>query len=418
MRFLFIHQNFPGQFTFVARALAARGHEVVALGVNKAPELKGVRYVQHRPEPLPSLPGAQPLIGALNEWHVKVARGHSAAAAMRGLRGEGFVPDVVAVHPGWGEALFVRDVFPKARMLAYAEYFYGTEGGDTDFDPEFADGAGPYDGERLHIKNTHLLHALSDCDVALSPTEFQRSRHPAWAQPRIKVIHDGIDTTHFKPNPQATLQLAKAGRKFQAGDEVITFVARQLEPYRGYHVFMRALPLLQQLRPNAHVVIVGGEGASYGAQPPAGKTWRGIFLDEVGAKLDMQRIHYVGQVPHQVLTGLMQVSAAHVYLTYPFVLSWSLLEAMSIGCLVVGSDTAPLREVVQDGVNGLLVDFFDHEALARRVADALERRAQLQPLRDAARDTVVRRFDLRTHCLPALVGLLEGMGAAAQVPPT
>jgi glycosyltransferase involved in cell wall biosynthesis len=426
MRYLFIHQNFPGQFAFVAPALAARGHEVVALGINKAPEIKGVRHVTHRPEPIAPLAGAHPLKAGLEEWHVKVARGHSAAAAMRRLRDEGFVPDVVAVHPGWGEALFVRDVFPAARMLAYGEYYYGTPGGDTDFDPEFGGSPSPHDGERLHIKNTHLLHALSDCDLALSPTEFQRSRHPAWAQPKIRVIHDGINTALFRPNPQATIQLAGAKRTFKVGDELVTFVARQLEPYRGYHIFMRALPILQRLRPDAHVLIVGGEGASYGAQPPAGQTWRNIFLKEVAGQLDMGRVHYVGQVPHQVLTGLMQVSAAHVYLTYPFVLSWSLLEAMSIGCLVVGSATAPLQEVVQDGVNGLLTDFFDPEALAHRIAYALEHRAALQHLRAAARETVVQRFDLQSRCLPALVGLLEGMAAAGgasapampQVPPT
>ena len=197
------------------------------------------------------------------------------------------------------------------------------------------------------------------------------------------------------------------GPVLRPGDEVVTFVARQLEPYRGYHIFMRALPLLQKLRPNVRVVIVGADGTSYGAAPPKGQTWKNIFLAEVQDKLDMERVHFVGRVPHDVLTQLMQVSALHIYLTYPFVLSWSLLEAMSIGCLVLGSDTAPVREVIQHGRNGLLTPFFDVEALANSAADALARGKDLQSLREAARATVVEGFDLATHCLPEQVAMLE-----------
>jgi glycosyltransferase involved in cell wall biosynthesis len=257
------------------------------------------------------------------------------------------------------------------------------------------------------VKNTHLLHALNACDLAISPTQFQKSQHPAWAQDRIHVIHEGIDTERFRPDPAASVHLKTAGVTLRAGEEVVTFVVRQLEPYRGYHIFMRALPLLQRLRPNARVVLVGGDGTSYGSAPPEGKTWKDIFLAEVASQLDMSRIHFVGRVPHAALTQLMQVSAAHVYLTYPFVLSWSLMEAMSIGCLIVGSDTAPVREVIENGRNGVLTDFFDFEALARCTADALERREELAPLRAAARDTIVRGYDLAAHCLPAQVALLE-----------
>jgi glycosyltransferase involved in cell wall biosynthesis len=310
-------------------------------------------------------------------------------------------------HSGWGEALFVKDVFPKARLAVYAEYYYGTPGGDTGFDPEFSTADSLLAQQRVHVKNTHLLHALNDCDFAVSPMHFQKERHPAWAQERIHVIHEGIDTRRFRPDPKASVQLQNASVVLRPGDEVVTFVVRQLEPYRGYHVFMRALPLLQKLRPNARVVLVGSEGTSYGAAPPKGKTWKEIFLAEVQQQLDMSRVHFVGRVPHEVLTQLMQVSALHVYLTYPFVLSWSLLEAMSIGCLVLGSDTAPVREVIEHGRNGLLTPFFEVEALAHAAADALARGAQLAPLRDAARQTIVQDYDLATHCLPELVALLE-----------
>jgi glycosyltransferase involved in cell wall biosynthesis len=410
MRYLFVHQNFPAQFRHVATALAARGHEVVALGVNRSAEqFPGVKHLLY-PQPVLDAkePSAHPLAVAMDELRSKAIRGEAAARAMDSLRAGGFVPDVVVAHPGWGEALFIRDVFPQARLAVYAEYYYGGEGGDTGFDPEFMNET-LTSRERVHIKNSHLLHALNDCDVAISPTQFQKDRHPEWARSRIRVIHEGIDTQRFTPNAQAQLTLQNAGVTIRHGDEVVTFVVRQLEPYRGYHIFMRALPLLQQLRPNARVVLVGDHGTSYGASPPAGQTWKNIYLSEVQDRLDMSRVHFVGRVPHATLTELMRVSALHVYLTYPFVLSWSLLEAMSIGCLVLGSDTAPVREVIEHGRNGLLTPFFDVEALARNAADALERRAELAPLREAARRTVVEGYDLATRCLPAQVELLESL---------
>ena len=407
MRYLFVHQNFPGQFSHVATALAARGHDVVALGVNKpARPVPGVRHVIYRQHVPAAVAPASPLGCGLDELRLKVARGEAAARAMQALQKEGWEPDVVVAHPGWGETFFTKDVFPAAKLVVYAEYFYGNQDGDVGFDPEFSQRS-VVTAQRVRVKNTHLIHALSDCDLAISPTQFQKSQHPEWAQERIRVIHEGIDTRRFRPNAQASVHLNTAGVTLRAGDEVVTFVVRQLEPYRGYHIFMRALPLLQQLRPNARVVLVGAEGISYGSAPPKGKTWKDIFLAEVAPRLDMSRIHFVGHVPHAVLTQLMQVSAAHVYLTYPFVLSWSLMEAMSIGCLIVGSDTAPVRELIEHGRNGILTDFFDFQALARCTANALERRGELAPLRAAARETIVRGYDLASQCLPAQVALLE-----------
>ena len=407
MHILLIHQNFPAQFRHLAPALAAAGHEVVALTVNPhAGHLPGVRIVDYRAR-LTERAGRQAAAGN-DEWQAKAIRGAAAADAMEGLKASGFRPDVVFAHPGWGEALFVRSVFPDARLLVHAEYFYGTAGGDVGFDPEFQS-ASPDNDRRVIVKNTHLLHALNACDAAVSPTEFQRNRHPAWAQERIQVIHEGIDTARFHPNPDAWIQLRTAGIKLRQGDEVITFVARQLEPYRGFHIFMRALPLIQKLRPQARVVLVGGEGTSYGAAAPPGQTWRKIFLAEVAGQVDLSRVHFVGKVPHHLLTQLMQVSAAHVYLTYPFVLSWSMLEAMSIGCLVVGSNTAPVREVIEDGRNGLLTDFFDPERLAHRVAFALENRSRLGSLREAARQTAIDRYDLTSICLPRQIEFTLGI---------
>lgn len=414
MRILFIHQNFPGQFRHLAPVLAGLGHQVIALTINQPTvRLEGVAVVRYSVE-APRDPARIPGVQELDDWHVKVMRGKAAASAMQALQEQGFVPDIVFAHPGWGEALFVKDVFPATRLLVYGEYYYGAEGGDTCFDPEFSQPS-LANSQRITLKNTHLLHALSACDAALSPTEFQKAQHPAWAQEKVRVIHDGIDTRHFRPNPSAWVQLKSAGLTLRAGDEVITFVVRHLEPYRGYHIFMRALPLLQKLRPQARIVIVGGDGVSYGAAAPRGDSWKAIFLKEVSDRLDLGRIHFVGKVPHNLLTQLMQISAVHVYLTYPFVLSWSLLEAMSIGCLIVGSDTAPVREVIEHEKNGILVDFFDPESLANRVAYTLENAEKLKPLRVAARETVVRNYDFQSICLPAQVEFVLGRQAAGGV---
>ncbi len=406
MKILFVHQNFPAQFRHLAPALAARGHEVRALGSHlQDPRLPGVQYlrVQQPAAPAPGLPKPSPALAGLP---LHISRGEAVAQALQGLMAAGFVPDLIYSHPGWGESLFLRDACPTARQVLFAEYYYGAPGGDSHFDPEF-NKPSLQAQMRTRIKNTHLLHALSIADIAISPTEFQRSQHPDWVQPRMKVIHDGIDTTRFVPNPNAVVRLQKAALTLRPGDEVVTFVARHLEPYRGYHTFMRSLPLLLRLRPQAQVLIVGGDGVSYGASAPAGKTWKQIFYAEVAGQLDARRVHFVGRLPHELLTQMLQVSAAHVYLTYPFVLSWSLLEAMSIGCLIVGSRTAPLQEVVEHGRNGLLTDFFDHDALAHTVANALERRPLLATLREAARSDVIDRYDLNSRCLPQQLALLE-----------
>lgn len=430
MKILFIHQNFPGQFVHLAPALAKLGHEVVALGSRlPAPQLPGVRYLAYVSQPIgPCHPvgagdsgghkgstqnGASaavpiglnppsPVLAIAHSFEGKLARADCAAQAMDKIKTGGFVPDLVIAHSGWGEALFVKAVFPSAHLQIYAEYFYGSDGGDVGFDPEFST-QNVYSRQRTAVNNLHLMQALVGCDAAVSPTQFQKAQHPLTLQSKISVIHDGIDTHRFVPNPRSWVSLENAGIKLTAADEVITFVARQLEPYRGYHTFMRALPELLSRRPNAQVLIVGGDGVSYGSNPPPGYTWKQLFLNEVRAKIDRQRVHFVGSVPHATLTKLLQLSSVHVYLTYPFVLSWSLLEAMSMGCLVVASDTAPVREVIEDGHNGLLIDFFDAQGLAKRVADALAQKQALADCRLQARRTVVQRFDLKSVCLPQLV---------------
>jgi glycosyltransferase involved in cell wall biosynthesis len=318
-----------------------------------------------------------------------------------------FKPDVILAHPGWGETLPLRSMFPQARLLVYCEFYYGTAGRDNGFDPEFA--ATGLDGHvALQLKNATTLLALEDCDHAISPTRWQQSTFPAHYQSKIDIIHEGINCDVARPDAGAVLNLP-SGRELSASDEVVTFVVRNLEPVRGYHIFMRALPRILAQRPKAEIVIVGGDGTSYGAAPPAGSTWKSIFLKEVESQLDLRRVHFLGRVPYHTYIRVLQVSTAHVYLTYPFVLSWSLLEAMSTGCVVIGSDTAPVQEVI-DGKNGILVPFFDVGQWSDRVVDVLSHRERFKPMRAAARQFVSENFDADKICVPRMMSVLRGEG--------
>jgi glycosyltransferase involved in cell wall biosynthesis len=400
---LVVHQNFPGQYRHLAPALLRRGDTVQAIGGPTARPLNGIPLHRYDPMPPGGVPACHPWVSDLQ---TKSLRAEAVGALLERLLADGLRPDLVIGHPGWGELLAVKDLLPDVPVLHQVEFVYQLRGGDADFDPEFPSSSWRQ-RTRLRLRRAVQLLALQDLDWGLAPTPWQASTVPEAYRDRLSVIHEGIDTDAIRPDGPATVRLERAGLCFRPGDEVVTFVARNLEPYRGFHVFMRMVPLLQQLRPQAQVLIVGGDGVSYGSPPAGGGSWRRTLLAELGDKLDRSRLHFVGTVPHPVLHELLRVSACHVYLTYPFVLSWSLLEAMSCGALVVGSDTAPLRDVIRHGENGLLVDFFDGEALARQVAAMLADPEAHRPLRQAARATVVERFDLQRVCLPQQLALVD-----------
>jgi glycosyltransferase involved in cell wall biosynthesis len=399
LKVLFVHQNFPGQFKHLAPALAAMGREVKAMAID-GPGLAGIELHRYKP----GRGTSRDVHPWAAEFETKVIRGEACAAAALKLKAQGFRPDVIVANPGWGESLFLKDVWPDAKLLALLEFYYAARGLDYDFDREFLKADTGRDA-RLRSKNAHMLLTLDAMDWGVCPTQFQRSTVPRAYNDRISVIFDGIDTTMVAPDPAATLLIDR--RTLRAGDEVLTFVNRNLEPYRGYHVFMRALPEMLKRRPNAVALIVGGDEVSYGAAAPAGKTWKQIFLDEVKDRLDLSRVFFLGRIPYASFLKVLQVSRCHVYLTYPFVLGWSCIEAMSAGCLVVGSRTPPVEEVIAHGKNGLLVDFFDTAGLAESAVDALARPAHYDALRATARKTAIERYDLKTICLPQHIALIE-----------
>lgn len=409
-KYLFIHQNFPGQFVHVAAELVRLGHEVVALGI-KGRGLAGVRYLRYAPVPpaqLSSVPEAR-------DFETKIVRGLACAEVMGQLKNSGFTPDVIVAHPGWGESLFCKDVWPTARLIMFAEFFYSSTGADYNFDSEFAHDS-VSDRARLRLKNSVHLQALHAADVVYTPTQWQQSQLPAEYRDKAQVIFDGIDTALVAPDPNVSVRLNRDKITLTVTDEVITFVNRNLEPYRGFHVFMRALPEILRQRPNAHCLIVGRDEVSYGTPPRGGGTWRQVMLAEVASQLPMQRVHFLGGLAYADYLRVIQLSRCHVYLTYPFVLSWSCLEAMSAGRVVVASNTGPVREVIEHGVNGLLVDFFDVKALAKQVVEVLRAPEAVAQLGQRARQTVINRYDLQTQCLPQLMALLalRTSGGAAQ----
>lgn len=411
MRILFVHRHFPGQYKHLAPAVARRpGVSAVGLSLDRAGEVPGVKTIRYRPTR-----GTSPTVHPwVSETETKAIRGEAAARAALKLKADGFTPDVICAHPGWGEALFLKDVWPGARMLGFMEFYYHAEGYDVGFDAEFA-ATSFEDRARLRMKNAAGLLSLDACDWGVSPTHFQKSTYPACWQRKISVIHDGIDTDALRPRPDITATLPD-GATLTARDEVITFINRNLEPYRGFHVFMRALPEIQRRRPSAHVLIIGGTETSYGRRPPGGRSWKDVMLEEVGHGLDLSRVHFLGNVAYPTFVGLMQLSAAHVYLTYPFVLSWSMLEAMSCGALVIGSATPPVMEVIEDGHNGLLVDFFDQRGLADAVDRVLDHPDRMTEVRARARRTVVERYDLKRICLPRHLALIEAV-TKGELPP-
>lgn len=408
----FIHQNFPAQYVHVLRHLAAQpDNQIYFITQANHNELPGIRKLVYKPN-LPPRSGCHAYTIAFD---TAVRTGAAVAEVCQGLRNDGVVPDIVLGHCGWGETLFVKDVFPEVPLLTNFEFFYHPQGADVGFDPEFAPRLGG-DSARLRVRNAVNRLSFAESEWGHTATAWQRSLFPVTMQSRITSLHEGIDTERVTPNPKAWIGLARENLVLSRKDEVITYVSRNLEPYRGFHTFMRALPAILRRRPRAHVLIAGGNGLSYSDPPPYGGTYREMLLAEVGARLDLERVHFLGQIPYETYLNVLQVSSVHIHLTYPFVLSWSFLEAMSAGCSLIASATPPVLEVLHDRENGLAVDFFSIDEICDRVDEILDHPDRMHALGDAARATAIREFDLTAVTLPRWDQLLNAL-VDEQLPP-
>jgi len=398
VKILVVHLGFPGQFKHLIQPLLKRGDEVWVLTPKNRPPLlqHGIhwnRYTWQRG----NSPGIHPLAKDLES---KVTRAEALAEQAEHLRRNGFRPDLILGHPGWGEMLFLHHIWPDTPQLHYVEFFFDVAGTDTDFDDIYAASQTWQHRSKLSIRNAALLPGLETMKAGLTPTSFQHSLLPTWAQLKTTVCHEGVDTAWLAPNRQAAITLSN-GLTLKAGDPITTFVNRTFEPYRGVHIFLKAVATAQKHHPDLQTVMIGSNtpDVSYGQRRKDGRGWLDVMREELGSQIDWSRVHVLGKVPHEQLRLIYQVSAAHVYLTYPFVLSWSLVEAMSCACLVIGSDTLPVREFIRHGENGWLVKFQEHDQLAERILESMNPRnlAKTKRLRYEARQNIVSGYDIR-HC--------------------
>ena len=399
MKFLFLHSSFPGQFLHVSHYLAQNGHQVAFLTLrDDGTELPGVRRVVYKPE----RQVAKETHHYLKGLEKAVLEGQAAYLKAAELKKEGFIPDAILGHSGWGSTLYMKDLFPTSPLIGYFEWYYRAHGSDVEFGPNVT--VTPDDECRIRTMNGPIMLDLYSCDSGISPTWWQHSQFPAEYARKIKVIHEGINTEGCCPSPGRKLVLPRIGLDLSEAREIVTYVGRGMEPYRGFPQFMQAIAELQRRRPHCHIVIVGGEGVFYSAPLPNGQTWKEKMLNELS--LDRSRIHFTGYLGRQEFLTVLQASTVHVYLTRPFVLSWSMLEAMSCGCALVASATPPVQEMVLDGVNGLLVDFFSPKQIADRIEEALVDPVLRSCLAHRARETILERYDLRLT-LPRQIGWIQ-----------
>ncbi|MXN64349.1 glycosyltransferase [Stappia sp. GBMRC 2046] len=408
MHIALVHRKGPAQFRYLAQNFAEDGWKVTLITQSAESRIRGMKIITYAGGTAQEVSG--PAAGS-SLMLPHVSAGSRVAEILSKIASREGAPDIVLGHIAWGGMLFVKDALPDTPALGYCEYYFQPAGGDSGFDP--TESVGLRELQQMRLRNSTQLTTLDQLDGGISPTHWQRSRYPSLYRPRISVIHEGIDTNRARPDHSATFELPD-GTMFAKGDPVITFASRDLEPYRGFPQFMQAASIIAKRNPEARFVVAGGDGVSYGKARDDGLTWREALMRETALPPD--RIHFLGQLPHSSLMRLFQVSAAHIYLTYPFVLSWSFLEAMSCGCAVIASATAPVEEVVSDGENGRLVDFWSPQEIAETTLEILRHPGAFSRMRSAARQTVISRYGLMS-CLNQNRKLIERMtGTRHQYP--
>lgn len=408
---LFVHQNFPAQYKHIAQALAQDNsydvHCLAQIELNQDPKIKNHIY---------KITGSSS--NSINEWAIefetKMIRADAASKKANEMRDNGFSPDLIMLHPGWGEGFFLKELWPEAKIISYAEFYYKTSNCDIDFDKAFIEDVlkkdfkehHEYNKYKLTARNAVFTHSYLNSDYIVCPTAFQKNVLPKLIQKTTNVIHDGIDTDFLKPLDDIEIKIRN--KRLSKKDKIVTYVSRALDPYRGFHIFMETLPAILKNNPDAYVIIVGDETKTgYGAPHPDGIRYKDYYFSKIKDKIDMKRVFFVGRVSYDIFMKIIQISTTHIYLTYPFVLSWSMLEAMSCGALVIGSNTGPVTEVIKHNKNGLIVNFFDKGQIVETVTKVLENTNNFNRLRLNARKTIIDKYDLKTVCLPKHISLIE-----------
>jgi len=380
MRILISHCSYPSQFRRLAPALAAQGHELAFLHHHSewhAPKPEGFRLCRYQVARSGEQAAGHPY---LRRFEDAVAEGQAAYRAARQLAEEGFEPNLIISHAGFGGGLYLGDAFPKAKRISLFEWYYNAFGSDVEFLQK-----GEVDADRqlrLRTWNAHLLMELADCDAAVVPTAWQRDQFPEALRQQLTLVHEGVDLPTLRklridpPPPPPWLPQGD-------GVEVVSYVSRGFEAYRGFPQAMQGLAHLQRCRPSVHVLIAGSDAVCYGAGREDGRSWADWARQEAG--LDLERTHWLGALQTADYLALLAHTQAHLYLTVPFVLSWSLIEAMAVGCPLVASDTAPVQELIRNGEEGLLVPFWDPEAIAQGLQRLLDHPVFASQLGKAAR---------------------------------
>lgn len=403
MNILFVHQNYPGQYRESMPRLAATGeHKIVFLTQRKdspkpADHTVGVYKPAHEPKPD---------TWAFSKWfETTVGNGVGCAQACNSLKKQGFKPDIITGHASWGELIYTKDVWPDVPLVGYFEYYFIPKGGLVGYDPEYPEK--PDIAPRLHTNNAANFLTYVRCESALTASQWQKSVFPAMLHDKMDVCHEGIRTERLLPDHDSNGSLTFGKTILRRGDEIVTYIARNLEPARGFHTMMRSLPRLQALRPKAHVAIIGSDGISYGAKLPDGQTFRGLLTKEMGDSVDWSRVHFLGRLPYSQLIALLKLSNCHVYLTAPFVISWSMMESMALEKTIVATDVDPVKEVLEDGRTAFLTSYFKPLDLAERIADVLAHPDNYRSIGQAARRKVVADYDFLSKCFPQFIGLLN-----------
>lgn len=405
MRYLFVHQNFPGQYLHLLRHLAADpANEIVFISESSTHTIEGVRRILYN-HPKSDQETIHP---AARDWDTAARRGDIVGAMSENLKRLGFMPDIIIGHHGWGELLNLADVFPGVPILGYFEFYYHHDGEDVVYDSEFV--MSPERFPRIRAMNIINHLALDLNQHGQTPTEWQRNCYPEWARGRIRVIREGARLDVCKPDPSARRRGFEIGDfKVKPGEKLITYVARNLEPYRGFHTMFRSLPELLGNDPDIKVVMVGGNDVSYGAKLATG-TWREHYTKELEGKYDVSRVCMPGQISYELYLQMLRRSDVHVYLTYPFVASWSLREALATGCAVVASDVGSVKEFVTHGVNGLLVNGLDAKELAASVQTLLKDKKLNKRLRDGARRYAEQNLNMDDYIRDMMAAIHEITG--------